>query len=97
MSYQRRISPKQLAAAGWTRHLKDGFQYMAQLYKHTAGWELSHCGHPTALYPWVLLSPKGQLILTGAKVSGNPEFGTAWPTMGDAVAFVSSLAARQYE
>lgn len=60
-------------------------------YKHRDGWTLSHCGHPTALTPYMLVDAEGLTYLTGAAVSGRRDFGTAWPTVASAVDYVASI------
>jgi len=32
------------------------------VYVHPNGWRIEHCGHPTALWPYALYTPAGQLI-----------------------------------
>jgi len=70
-----RISPKGLAEKGWV-----GSEH---LFKHVAGWQLQHCGHPTANYPWQLIAPNGQGVLIPA--------GRAWPRLAMAAAFVDAF------
>lgn len=82
----RRISPKELAAKGWTRTNESRSCHRA--FKHRDGWTLSHCGHPTALWPYMLVDPSGKTILTGAWFSGRADFGTAWPSIAAAVDYV---------
>ena len=92
MLSHRRISPKELRAHGWTPDPPPADKHMiGRCYTHRDGWHISHCGHPTALWPYVLKNPAGRMILTGAAVSGNPEFGTAWPTVAAAVDYVKGL------
>jgi hypothetical protein len=68
---------------------------MTQTYSHRDGWHLSHCGHPTALWPWLLVDPAGRIILTGAAGPlKNRTFGTAWPTVAQAVYFVDEFSNR---
>lgn len=47
----------------WTRlsDAKDG--KTRQHFTHDAGYDLQHCGHPTAIWPWQLIGPDGQLRL----------------------------------
>ena len=86
----RRISPKELRARGWTPSPKKRYT-AGRDYTHSDGWTIQHCGHPTALWPYILRTPEGRMILTGAAVSGNPEFGTAWPSVASAVDYVAGL------
>lgn len=87
------VSRAKLARAGWAR--TDQRPWRSKLdarYEHLDWWRLSHCGHPTALHPWVLTDPKGRLVLTG--VTGpavRPDYGTAWTTLRQAIEWVSSL------
>lgn len=84
--YPRRISPQALRKHGWTR--QDGWPWPR--YFHRDGWALTHCGHPTAHFPWELWAPDGRRILTGADgPQANPEFGRAWATVAWAVQFVA--------
>lgn len=46
-----------MARVGWTRN--DARSKTAAVYTHTSGWRVVHCGHPTALWPYYLLSPEG--------------------------------------
>ena len=88
----RRISPQELRRHGWTwtRFVKS----MAdRQFEHQDGWIIRHCGHPTALWPYELWNPAGQMILTGAAAGNPPDYGTAWPTVAAAVAYVASLSA----
>lgn len=93
----RRMSPKELARHGWSKQLRPDVLGLAAyrsawVYVHPDGWELSHCGHPTALWPYLLISPNGRTVLTGAAgPCRNPAFGTAWPTVAQAVDFVATL------
>jgi hypothetical protein len=29
------------------------------------GWHVQHCGHPTALWPWMVLEPGGRMVIGG--------------------------------
>ena len=81
--FARHISPKELAAKGWKR--AHGYR----TFVHQDGWRISHCCHPTALWPYLLVDPAGRVILTGAAVSGRADFGTAWPSIASAVEYVA--------
>lgn len=78
MRERRKISRKELRAAGWAPAA--GYR----TYRHTAGWFIEHCGHPTALWPYMLYDPAGAPILA-------PN-GYAWPTIAAAVDYVASSA-----
>lgn len=77
--YRRRISPKELAAKGWT-------PCGGRSYKHASGWTIQHCGHPTALWPYALYRPDGRMILAPS--------GRAWPTVASAVDHVAEVLQR---
>ena len=32
-------------------------------YRSDTGWTIEHCGHPTALWPYALFNPAGEMIL----------------------------------
>jgi hypothetical protein len=87
MLSHRRITPKELKAYGWTPDAQPLWHF-GRCYTHRDGWRIQHCGHPTALWPYLLLSPEGQIILTGAAACGRPDYGTAWPTVAAAVDYV---------
>ena len=86
---KRKISPKELALHGWTPDAKPLWHF-GRCYTHKDGWHISHCGHPTAHYPYILRDPDGRMILTGAAWGNPPTFGTAWPTVASAVDFVAA-------
>lgn len=52
---------------------------------HSSGWIVRHCGHPTALYPWYLISPEG--------ISYTGRSGAAWTHQADAKLAAEDLAA----
>lgn len=89
----RRMSPKQMAAAGWTRVDPRPWSKLHARWLHAAGWRLEHCGHPTAIRPWALYSPAGDQILTGAlhATPPNPRLGAAWVTLAEAMTFVGKV------
>ncbi len=90
MTRGRSISAKQLRDAGWTalpRTDKAGRDYL-----HGAGWRIEHCGHPTALWPYLLIDPDGGIVLAGAAGPlRNPTYGTAWSTVQKAVNYVATI------
>lgn len=98
---RKRVSPKELARLGWSKQPRPaGYGSAAWrsswVYVSSEGWELSHCGHPTALWPYLLISPNGTRVLTGAAgPCRNPEFGTAWSSVAEAIDFVASLTAQE--
>ncbi len=91
------LSPKQLQAAGW-RVLPRVSGHFGRDYEHAAGWRIEHCGHPTALWPYLLLDPAGEIILMGAAGEWrNPTYGTAWVTVRRAVEFVADVGLTREE
>lgn len=43
---------------GWTRLYPDTRDKLGTHFRHDAsGWEIRHCGHPTALWPYYLIEP----------------------------------------
>lgn len=48
--------------APW-RRTDDGVGKMGSRYAHPKGYTIEHCGHPTALWPYALYGPDGQMIL----------------------------------
>lgn len=92
----RRVSPKQLQREGWTRQAPKVAQFGAS-YTHVTGWQIQHCGHPTANWPYLLLDPSGEMVLTGILYSGNRRYGVAWPNVAQAAAFVKTQVSREAE
>jgi hypothetical protein len=44
---------------GWTKIASGGRGSKVGVYKHEqSGWTVSHCGHPTANWPYYLTAPK---------------------------------------
>ena len=85
----RRITPKELEARGWVK--VRGYR----TYQHRNGWLIQHCGHPTALWPYALYDPEGQMILTGAAFGYPRDHGRAWPSIAAAVDYVAELLGRK--
>jgi len=58
-----RMSAKRAAAAGWSRDPQPAYRPSKfATWRHGSnGWTVRHCGHPTALRPWALLDPDGEL------------------------------------
>lgn len=53
---------------GWTR--VDPRPWTTKLtarWRHTSGWQLGHCGHPTANYPWAIFDPEGRFRPPGQR------------------------------
>lgn len=51
------ISHKRMAHLGWIRVDPHPWSKCAAEWRHTSGWVLRHCGHPTALWPWFAIDP----------------------------------------
>lgn len=83
-----KASHSHMASLGWTRVDPRPWGKLNACWTHVKGWELRHCGHPTALTPWALYGPHGGMIRTGAAICGNPDFGTAWPDLLTAAEYV---------
>lgn len=85
-------SHKQMGEAGWRRVDAKPWGKLAAFWRHRAGWTLQHCGHPTALRPWILRDAAGEMWLTGAQYATPPNrtFGTAWPSLADVVEFLAT-------
>jgi hypothetical protein len=91
-----RISKTEMARAGWTRIDRRPWKKTNATWLHRSDWRLQHCGHPTALHPWMLFDPTGRMILTGAghPPAFYPEFGTCWDDLRSAVGFVRGRLAK---
>lgn len=94
MLSRRKISPKELRSLGWE---KTGSRFepgnFGRKYTHRDGWTISHCGHPTANWPYILEDPEGRVLLTGAAFSDRADYGTAWPSVASAVDYVTDRLA----
>jgi hypothetical protein len=90
-----RLSRAQVASAGWTRVDPRPWGKLHARWRHPSGWRLEHCGHPTALSPWALYSPAGEMVGTGALYATppNPRYGTAWHSLAEAIPFVADVLA----
>lgn len=47
----------------WRRTDDGSHGKTSAVYEHPAGYRIEHCGHPTALWPYALYGPDGQMIL----------------------------------
>lgn len=90
------MSHARAAALGWTRIDAKPWTKLHARWRHKDGWELHHCGHPTANHPWALYDPQGLMHCTGAqrRFGFKPENGTAWDTLEDAMTYVQDPAPR---
>lgn len=74
---------------GWVRVDERPWKKTRAVWVHPSGWILEHCGHPTALHPWALFNPMGDMVLAGAKFHCDPTKGYAWDHLEDAQAWVA--------
>jgi len=81
-----------MVALGWTRIDPRPWGKCQARWVHTSGWQLSHCGHPTANYPWALNAPSGAYVWSGA-VNGDASLGGGWTDLRTAGAFVFEVLA----
>lgn len=70
---------------GWTRLSPPGDKCRA-LWQHRSGWQVLHCGHPTANWPYYALQPGDNRMV----VSGG---GRGFRTLADAFAGVAAVQA----
>ena len=80
---------------GWTRTDPRPWTKLAARWEHTSGWKLDHCGHPTALWPWALYAPSGDMVRMGVKYATPPNAasGRAWPDLAAAMSYVAEVEA----
>lgn len=85
------ISTRQARALGWTR-VDGGKGKIGSRWGHNEGWRLEHCNHPTALYPWSLYAPDGQMVCMGATLDPpDHRLGHAWATLEGAMVYVAEM------
>jgi len=94
---RQKASPRGISHAaarrlGWTRVDARPWHKCHALWLHRDGWILEHCGHPTANWPWMLCAPDGSQHRTGAP-DGNPNLGSCWRLLGDAMRYVATQPA----
>jgi hypothetical protein len=84
------ISHKEAAALGWIRTDPKPWGELAARWAGPDGWELRHCGHPTAHWPWALYDPKGRMHFSGATGQAlNPTYGYAWANLREPMQYVA--------
>lgn len=90
------VSHQRALALGWTRVDPRPWRKTTARWLHVDGWEIQHCGHPTALWPWALYDAAGLMHCTGglARFDRKPENGTAWPSLLEAMEYVHDPAPR---
>lgn len=86
----RHLSPAEMQAAGWTRVDPRPWSKVNARWVHRGGWTLEHCGHPTALRPWILTAPDGGEVRTGVRVGQPRDFGTTWERLAPVVEWVGA-------
>jgi len=89
VSTPHRISPALAAELGWTRVDPRPWGKVTARWEHRGGWRLEHCGHPTALRPWILTAPDGREVRTGVWVGMSREHGTTWERLARAMIWVA--------
>jgi hypothetical protein len=81
-----RMTPKQARLLGWVR-VDGGTDKCGAHWRHVSGQTLVHCGHPTALRPWILHTPVG----ADEHVSTN----ALGPRLGDAFGYAAAVRLEQ--
>lgn len=69
--------------SGWT-DVSIGRSKCGRRFRHSSGWRIEHCGHPTALWPWAVYDPQGRIHTSGDAC----DFGHAFRLLDDAFAHV---------
>lgn len=62
----------------------------AARWVHSRGWELHHCGHMTANFPWALYAPDGSMVRAGALYQFDANKGMAWGSLHLAMSYVAT-------
>lgn len=90
---------KQREESGWSIVPRSGGSgVFGRDHVHRAGWRIEHCGHPTALWPYLLIDPEGDIVLMGAAgPMRNPTYGTAWRTIQQAKDYVADIGLTRRE
>ena len=87
----RTISHGAANRLGWYRLDARPWRKTSARWGHVSGYQLTHCGHPTALYPWQLFHPDGHEVGTGA-LKGKPRTGNSWANLAQPMIYVHGLA-----
>lgn len=98
-------SHKRMATLGWQRIDPRPWSKCNATWRHSSGWTLQHCGHPTANWPWQLLPPDSVTHVDGVKIqpvgvrmgvmnaaagrAGNCATGYAWIDMDTATTWLA--------
>lgn len=59
---ESQVSRRTRLPAPW-RRVDDGVGKLGARYALPSGWWIEHCGHPTALWPYLVYSPAGERVL----------------------------------
>jgi len=62
MASTRKPSRHTALPAPW-RRVDGGEGKIGSRYTHPSGYFIEHCGHPTALWPYALYAPDGEMVL----------------------------------
>jgi hypothetical protein len=73
--------------ARWTRLSDSRLSKCDQRWRHDSGYEVRHCGHPTALWPWYVIAPAAPELCLVA------EHGHAFRLLAEAMDAAEGLAA----
>jgi len=76
-------------AVGWARVDPRPWSKITARWEHPSGWQIQHCGHPTAHHPWMLYSPEGAFVRTGA-VRGARDVGGPWSSLIEPMDYVAT-------
>lgn len=69
---------------GWQR-IRGG---CGGIWRHSSGWIVKHCGHPTALWPYYGVSPTGDMLI-------NQQSKRAFRRLVDAQAAIEAMLQQQ--
>lgn len=48
---------------GWRKISPAGLPTCFGAFKHENGCQVEHCGHPTAIWPYLLVTPDGRMLV----------------------------------
>ena len=65
----------------WQR-ISDAGVTCGAIWRHDSGWEIRHCGHPTANWPYILIDPKTQVGITSHNGLGFKTLNAAKTVVG---------------
>lgn len=62
------------------------------IFEHPySGWQIEHCGHPTANWPYTLTSPDGWHLIVGPNGRGFPNLAAAKAGVAEILAGISRV------